>query len=144
MKEDDDRHCSECKHYEICTNFYMYCKVLKRRITARKKPCKHYESFIRKQKMKKSLDEIEAGDEVYYTSRYYSKILKVDRVTSTTIVCGSEKFRKQNGRQIPADTWGSSYISVLTESLKNQYYEMIRKKTTYNQDKVSRPFSVIC
>ena len=90
--------------------------------------CKHYESFIRKQKMKKSLDEIEAGDEVYYTSRYYSKILKVDRVTSTTIVCGSEKFRKQNGRQIPADTWGSSYISVLTESLKNQYYEMIRKK----------------
>ena len=60
MKEDDDRHCSECKHYEICTNFYMYCKVLKRRITARKKPCKHYESFIRKQKMKKSLDEIEA------------------------------------------------------------------------------------
>ena len=53
MKKDDDRHCSECKHYEICTNFYMYCKVLKRRITARKKPCKHYESFIRKQKMKK-------------------------------------------------------------------------------------------
>ena len=72
----------------------MYCKVLKRRITARKKPCKHYESFIiRKQKMKKSLDEIEAGDKVYYTSRYYSKILKVDRVTSTTIICGTEKFR---------------------------------------------------
>jgi len=78
--------------------------------------------------MKKSLDEIEAGDEVYYNSRYYSKILKVDRVTSTTIICGTEKFRKQNGRQIPADTWGSSYISVLTESLKKQYYEMIRKK----------------
>lgn len=55
----------------------MYCKVLKRRITARKKPCKHYESFIiRKQKMKKSLDEIEAGDKVYYTSRYYSKYSK--------------------------------------------------------------------
>lgn len=36
--------------------------------------------------MKKSLDEIEAGDKVYYTSRYYSKILKVDRVTSTTII----------------------------------------------------------
>ena len=50
--------------------------------------------------MKKSLDEIEAGDKVYYTSRYYSKILKVDRVTSTTIICGTEKFRKQNGRQI--------------------------------------------
>ena len=73
--------------------------------------------------MKKSLDEIEAGDEVYYNSRYYSKILKVDRVTPTTIICGTEKFRKQNGRQIPTDTWGSSYISVLTESLKK-----IRKK----------------
>ena len=78
--------------------------------------------------MKKSLDEIEAGDKVYYTSRYYSKILKVDRVTSTTIICGTEKFRKQNGRQILADTWGSSYISVLTESLEKQYFEMIRKK----------------
>jgi len=95
MKEDDDRHCSECKHYEICTNFYMYCKVLKRRITARKKPCKHYESFIRKQKMKKSLDEIEAGDEVYYNSRYYSKILKVDRVTPTTIICGTESLESK-------------------------------------------------
>ncbi len=47
MKEDDDRHYSECKHYEICMNFYMYCKVLKRRIAARKKSCKHYESFIK-------------------------------------------------------------------------------------------------
>ena len=65
---------------------------------------------------------------MYYTSRYYSKILKVDRVTSTTIICGTEKFRKQNGRQILADTWGSSYISVLTESLEKQYFEMIRKK----------------
>ena len=45
--------------------------------------------------MKKSLDEIEAGDKVYYTSRYYSKILKVDRVTSTTIICGTEKFESK-------------------------------------------------
>lgn len=93
--------------------------------------------------MKKSLDEIEAGDKVYYTSRYYSKILKVDRVTSTTIICGTEKFRKQNGRQIPADTWGSSYISVLTESLESNILND-KKETTYNRDKVSRPFSVIC
>lgn len=38
----DDRHCSQCKHYEICPNFTMYCNVLQRRITPRKKPCKHY------------------------------------------------------------------------------------------------------
>lgn len=36
MKKDDDRHCSECVHYEVCTNYQMYCKALKRRITAKK------------------------------------------------------------------------------------------------------------
>lgn len=39
----NDRHCSQCKHYEICPNCIMYCHVLGRRITARKRPCKHYE-----------------------------------------------------------------------------------------------------
>lgn len=39
----DDRHCSQCKHYEIHPNCTMYCRVLQRRITARKRPCGHYE-----------------------------------------------------------------------------------------------------
>lgn len=45
----EDAHCSECIHYEACTNYQMYCKALKRQITARKTPryCKHYKSFIR-------------------------------------------------------------------------------------------------
>lgn len=30
------------KHYEVCANCTMYCRVLQKRITARKKPCKHY------------------------------------------------------------------------------------------------------
>lgn len=49
MKEDDDRHCSECVHYEVYPNYQMYCKALKRRITARKTPryCKYYKSFIK-------------------------------------------------------------------------------------------------
>ncbi len=49
MKKDDDRHCSECVHYEVCTNYQMYCKALKRRITARKTPryCEYYKSFIK-------------------------------------------------------------------------------------------------
>lgn len=49
MKEDDGRHCSECVHYEVCPNYQMYCKALKRRITARKTPryCKYYKSFIK-------------------------------------------------------------------------------------------------
>lgn len=40
---DGDKHCSQCKHYEICPNYTMYCRVLQKRITAREKPCKYYE-----------------------------------------------------------------------------------------------------
>lgn len=42
----EDNHCSYCVHYEICTNFMMYCHVLQRRITARKKACKHFKTII--------------------------------------------------------------------------------------------------
>ena len=52
--EDDDRHCSYCVHYEPCADFRMYCKALKRRITANKKPCKYYESLINKEKYETS------------------------------------------------------------------------------------------
>lgn len=47
----DNRHCSECVHYEACQDFRIYCKALQRRITARKsaKNCKYYKSFIKKE-----------------------------------------------------------------------------------------------
>ena len=48
--KNDNRHCSECYHYEPCPDFRMYCKILKRRITARKKPCKYYKSVIKEVK----------------------------------------------------------------------------------------------
>lgn len=35
-------HCSLCEHYET-VNGFMFCKRLKRQITARKKACKYYE-----------------------------------------------------------------------------------------------------
>ena len=35
-------HCSQCEFYEILANHTMYCHKLKKRITARKKPCKEY------------------------------------------------------------------------------------------------------
>lgn len=39
-------HCSECAHYEACTNNLMFCKALSRRITARKRAscCQHFQS----------------------------------------------------------------------------------------------------
>ena len=42
MKEMIDRHCSHCAFYDLLPNHTMYCGKLKRRITSRKKPCKHY------------------------------------------------------------------------------------------------------
>lgn len=51
LKKADERHCSECVHYEACPNCFMYCKALQRRITARKTPryCKYYKSFIKEE-----------------------------------------------------------------------------------------------
>lgn len=47
MSNTEERHCSICVHYEYetCANFQMYCRALKRRITARKqaKNCKYFE-----------------------------------------------------------------------------------------------------
>lgn len=41
-------HCSECVHFEsFPQTAQMYCKKLQRRITARKKPCKHFEKSIK-------------------------------------------------------------------------------------------------
>lgn len=37
-------HCSLCEHYETLHQ-YLYCKHLKRQITARKQPCKYYQQF---------------------------------------------------------------------------------------------------
>lgn len=42
----EENHCSYCVHYEICSNFTMYCHVLQRRITARKKACKYFKTII--------------------------------------------------------------------------------------------------
>lgn len=39
------KHCSHCAYYDILPNQTMYCCRLKRRITARKKPCKHYSTY---------------------------------------------------------------------------------------------------
>lgn len=62
-----------------------------------------------------SLQDIQAGDEVYSTSRYQNRILKVDRTTRTQIICGSEKFNRENGHAIPIRTWNPTVIHVLTD-----------------------------
>lgn len=41
-----DAYCSECMWYEACANYTMYCKYLKKGITARKTPkyCRGYKN----------------------------------------------------------------------------------------------------
>lgn len=41
LQEEIFVHCSTCEHYETMHQ-YMFCKILERRITARKKPCNNY------------------------------------------------------------------------------------------------------
>lgn len=47
-----DKHCSYCVYYVAFANRQMYCKVLLRRITARRDAnnCKYYKSFLLKPK----------------------------------------------------------------------------------------------
>lgn len=42
--EEPERHCSYCKHYQTI-NGYMYCALLQKKITVRKKPCKDFENY---------------------------------------------------------------------------------------------------
>lgn len=41
------KHCSECKHYEPCADYRMFCKYLKHRITSKKTPkyCKGFQLY---------------------------------------------------------------------------------------------------
>lgn len=41
---ENDEHCSFCRKYE-CIHQTMYCTYLKRKITARKKPCEAYDDI---------------------------------------------------------------------------------------------------
>lgn len=43
MNNEEIKHCSECVYFWSNSQVgQMYCEFLKRRITARKKPCKNY------------------------------------------------------------------------------------------------------
>ena len=37
--------CEYCQSYTSTTDYRMYCTKLMRRITARKKPCKHFKHY---------------------------------------------------------------------------------------------------
>lgn len=79
-----------------------------------------------------SLFDIQAGDEVYATSRYQSRILTVDRVTNTQIICGSEKFNKASGYSIPMCAWNPTRLRILTDEQRAIHEADIKKAKLNN------------
>lgn len=63
----------------------------------------------------KELKDLQVGDVVLVTSRYYRRIAKVDKVTKTQIVVDNARFRRNSGWQYGGDSWSRKSISVPTE-----------------------------
>lgn len=73
----------------------------------------------------KTLYDIQPGDQVMCKSNYTSCILKVDRVTPTLIICGTQKFRKEDGCKTPRERWHWCQIEILTDELKTEFDKRI-------------------
>lgn len=82
-----------------------------------------------------TLDDIIAGDEVLLSSRYSLQIIKVDRVTSTLIICGNNKYRKRDGYSVPFNIWNINQIQVLTHEAKEQLALQVQKAHCIQQIK---------
>lgn len=76
-----------------------------------------------------SLYDIEAGDNVYFTSRYQEGILEVTHTTATQIVCGAQRFRRSDGYEIPVKAWNLNCIQILTEERRRQYEDRKKRKS---------------
>lgn len=63
----------------------------------------------------KELKDLQVGDVVLVTSRYYRRIAKVDKVTKTQIVVDNARFRRNSGWQYGGDSWSRKIIFVPTE-----------------------------
>lgn len=80
----------------------------------------------------KELKDLQAGDEVIVDSLYDRTIAKVDRVTKTQIVIGTERFRKQSGWSVGGNIWHRKSIYVPTEEdISEIKEEALRKKILY-------------
>lgn len=66
--------------------------------------------------MSKELEYARAGDYVAEHNRWHGmSIRKIDRVTATQIVVGSEKWRKDSGRLIgEISSWNMRHINLAT------------------------------
>jgi len=73
---------------------------------------------------KKRLEDMKAGDLVYYTVSYGHEIhiVKIDRLTKSQIICGNSRFQRKTGIMIGHDDpWSPVSISPITDQVRKQY-----------------------
>lgn len=68
------------------------------------------------------LASLKPGDEVATPRRlgHRAAILLVDKVTPTQIVCGLQRYRKDNGRVIGSESWSAHSIKPVTPELRQE------------------------
>lgn len=62
------------------------------------------------------LSDVKVGDKIAYQNPYSCwsgpkvaiRLLTVDKITPTQVVCGSDRFHKLTGKKIGSSNWGSA------------------------------------
>lgn len=111
-KDVEERHCSLCEYYWT-GNSYMYCCFLKRRITARKKCCKNFKSFMRKRTIGEVLKaQKECGVGIVPTELvdYYYRIRQGLPLTESQEAYQQAIRYKARGEEIPQELLNTYFI----------------------------------
>lgn len=67
------------------------------------------------------LANLKAGDEVAIDSGFNGyELLKVDRLTSTQILCGTRRFRRDSGRMVGGSGYSVPYLKEVTPSVRER------------------------
>jgi len=70
------------------------------------------------------LEKLKAGDKVIYNRHYYnSRIIKVERITKTMVISGTNRFSKKDGHSVGYDCIDSSFISEATDKTIDKILE---------------------
>ena len=74
-----------------------------------------------------SLYDIQAGDKVLLVTKYMTEVIEVTRTTGDFIFCGTRKFAKYDGHEVPIRLYRLSNIELLTEENKRLLEESIER-----------------
>lgn len=58
------------------------------------------------------LKDVKVGDTLMYGQSYNRRMVVVERLTDTQIICGNVRFRKHDGKKIASNGWDASFARV--------------------------------